>query len=172
MTFDLEYVIPGIVSLLAMTQPFSPVKAVLFNDIIAADKRNRSAAALRVAFYVILIIGSTALFGAGLMNLLGIDMNAFQVVGGLIVTAIGVEMLYGGGSSKSDGGDVEKGVEEQGAEDGDALFIPMTMPMIAGPGTIATTMTIASQGENGEGVVAVHRLRSCERPDGAGCWQR
>ena len=154
MTFDLEYVVPGVVSLLAMTGPFSPVKAILFNDIIANPPRDRKASALRVSLYTILIIGTTALFGRELMNLLGIDLSAFQVVGGLIVTAIGVEMLYGGSSSKSNGGDVEKEVADQGSDAADALFIPMTMPMVAGPGTIATTMTIASRGENGEGVVA------------------
>lgn len=150
MTFDPELVIPAVVSLLAMTHPFNAVKVIVFNSAISNPPRDRMASAARVAIYVALILGTTALFGRALLDVLGIDLNAFRVVGGLIITALGVEMLYGGGSTHSNDGEVR----EQGPNDTDALMIPLAMPLIAGPGSIATTLTIASQGDDGAGVAA------------------
>ncbi len=133
-----------------MTGPFDPVKVIFFNQVIANPPRNRATAAGQVALYIIILLGGTALFGRELLELLEIDINAFRVVGGLMIGAIGIEMLYGGGGSKTNG----ESVREEGPGEDDALMIPLTMPLIAGPGAIATTMTIASQGDNGEGVFA------------------
>lgn len=150
MNFDPNLVAPAIVSLIFMTGPFDPVKAIFFNQAIADTPRNRTQAAAQVALYIIVILGSTALFGRELLELLEININAFRVVGGLMIGAIGIEMLYGGGGSKTNG----EGQRQEGPAEGDALMIPLTMPLIAGPGAIATTMTIASQGNSREGVAA------------------
>lgn len=150
MTFDLPLIIPAIVSLLAMTSPFDPVKVLLFNSVITDPPRSRVPAAVRVALYVLLVLGATALAGRQALNLLNIDINAFRVVGGLIIGAIGAEMLFGGGASSTNG----ERQRQRGPEEGDALMVPLTMPLLAGPGAIAATMSIASQGDQGEGVVA------------------
>jgi multiple antibiotic resistance protein len=150
MSFDPTLVIPAIVSLVFMTGPFDPVKVLFFNQAIANPPRNRVAAAGQVAINIMLILGGTALFGRQLLELLEIDLNAFRVVGGLMIGAIGIEMLYGGGGSKTNG----ESVREEGPGEDDALMIPLTMPLIAGPGAIATTMTLASQGDAGAGVTS------------------
>ncbi|MGB5813618.1 MAG: MarC family protein, partial [Thermoanaerobaculia bacterium] len=59
------------------------------------------------------------------------------------------EMLYGGGGSKTQGEDHR----QAGPEEGDALLIPLTLPLIAGPGAMTTTITITAGG-NGEGLTA------------------
>ena len=150
MNFDWNLVVPAIVSLVFITGPFDPIKAMFFNQAIADPPRNRTKAAAQVALNIVIILGATALFGRELLDALEIDINAFRVIGGLMIGAIGVEMMYGGGASKTNG----EGRRQEGPAEGDALMIPLTMPLIAGPGAIATTMTIASQGENLEGVAA------------------
>lgn len=148
MNLDPHMLMTAIVSLVFITGPFDPIKTMFFNEAIVDPPRGRTKAAAQVAFYIIAVLGGTALFGRELLEVLGIDINAFRAVGGLMIGAIGVEMLYGGGGSKTNG----ERQRQQGPDEDDALMIPLTMPLIAGPGAIATTMTIASQGDNHEGV--------------------
>ena len=103
-----------------------------------------------VAMYVVVILGITALAGRQLLNLIGIDLDVFSVVGGLIIAMMGFEMLVGGGGSKTQGEDKRKA----GPEEGDALMIPLTLPLIAGPGAMTTTITITAGREGSAGLIA------------------
>jgi multiple antibiotic resistance protein len=150
LAIDVEFLVQSIISMVVITSPMDPIKVMFFNQAIADPPRNRTWAAGRVALYVALILGGTALAGRQLLDLIGIDLNAFSVVGGLIIALMGFEMLYGGGASKTQG-------EEQrqaGPVEGDALLIPLTLPLIAGPGAMTTTITIAASRDGSEGVTA------------------
>lgn len=140
MTWDTAILTSTIVSLLVITSPFDPVKILFFNQAIESPPRGRSASAIKVALYVLIVLGGTALAGRELLELLGVNLDAFRVVGGLIITAMGFEMLYGGGTSKTQGEDER----QEGPEQADSLLIPLTLPLIAGPGAITTTITLAS----------------------------
>ena len=87
--------------------------------------------------------------GRQFLELFDINLDAFRTVGGLMIAAMGFEMLYGGGGTQPQG--------EQHRQDGpgeeDTLAIPLTVPLIAGPGAIAT-IAISSEGANHEGLVA------------------
>jgi len=149
LSIDAEFLVQSIISLIVITTPFDPVKVLFFNQAIESPPRNRTWAAGRVALYVAVILGGTALVGRQLLAVLGIDLDAFSVVGGLIIALMGFEMLYGGGGSKTQGEDHR----QAGPEEGDALLIPLTLPLIAGPGAMTTTITITAGG-NGEGLTA------------------
>lgn len=149
MSIDVAFLVQSIISLIVITTPFDPVKVLFFNQAIESPPRNRTWAAGRVALYVAVILGGTALVGRQLLAVLGIDLDAFSVVGGLIIALMGFEMLYGGGGSKTQGEDHR----QAGPEEGDALLIPLTLPLIAGPGAMTTTITITAGG-NGEGLTA------------------
>lgn len=146
---DLEALGHAIVSLLVITAPFDPVKILFFNQAIAEPPRPRTGAALRVAVYVVIVLGGAALVGREVLNLLGIDLQAFSAVGGLIITLMGFEMLYSGGASKAQGENQRK----SGPEEGDSLLLPLTLPLIAGPGAIATTIAMAAQTESFDSVL-------------------
>ncbi len=150
MSFDAEFLVQAIVSMVVITAPMDPVKVLFFNEAIANPPRNRIGAAGRVALYVAVILGGTALVGRQVLDLIGINLDAFSVVGGLIIALMGFEMLYGGGGSKTQGEDKR----QAGPEEGDALLIPLTLPLVAGPGAMTTTITIAASREGGEGLTA------------------
>lgn len=103
-------------------------------------------AALKVGGYVFVLLGGSALFARELLELLGIDLDAFRIVGGVIIALMGFEMLYGGGTPKAQGENTRK----DGPTEDDAFLIPLTLPLIAGPGAIATIISIAARGEAGE----------------------
>lgn len=149
MSVDVEFMVQAIISMVVITLPMDPVKILFFNEAIESPPRNRTWAAGRVALYVALILGGTALAGRQLLDLLGVNLDAFSVVGGLIIALMGFEMLYGGGGSKTQGEDKR----QAGPEEGDALLIPLTLPLVAGPGAMATTITLAAS-RDGEGLTA------------------
>ena len=140
MAIDVEFLVKSIISMLVITFPMDPIKILFFNHATADPPRNRTRSAARVALYVALILGGTVLVGRQVLDLLGVDLNAFSVVGGLIISLMGFEMLYGGGTSKAQGEDHR----QAGPEEGDALLIPLTLPLIAGPGAITTAITISA----------------------------
>lgn len=133
-----ELFVQATIAIFVIVNPVDPVKVIIFNDVIAQRGLNRKAAAAKVAIAVFLILTVTALVGRELLQLLGINLGAFGVVGGLIVAAMGFEMLYGGTSSRTQG--TREAEETPTQEDG--LILPLAVPLMAGPGGITTVITI------------------------------
>ncbi len=137
MSLDIQFLVQSISSMVVITSPMDPTKVLFFNQAISDPPRKRTWAAMRVAAYVGLILGGTAVAGRPALDVVGINLDAFSVVGGLIIALMGFEMLYGGGTSKAQGEDKRA----SGPEEGDALLMPLTLPLIAGPGAITTTIS-------------------------------
>jgi len=152
---DLNMLISAIIAMVLISSPPDPVKILLFNSTIEQQGRARTASALLVAGVVLAILVGSALIGGPLLNLLGINLDAFSFVGGLIIFFMGIEMLYGGAPSKAQGGDIEKHVREDGAgAEDEGLIIPLSIPLIAGPGAIVTAISIAATGDGIDGTIA------------------
>jgi multiple antibiotic resistance protein len=139
-----ELWVQGIIAVLIIVTPPDPVKVLLFNQIVDESGENRRVAALKVALYVLVILGVSALVGREILTLLGIDLDAFSVVGGAIIAAMGLEMLYGGEPSRAQGKSEYEAEKEEGAGDADGLLLPLSTPLLAGPGAITTVITISS----------------------------
>jgi len=137
---DLNFLTQVVIGMLVITAPPDPVKLLIFNATIERDGTSRAAAALRVALTVFVILGGAALFGARLLRVLGINLDAFSVVGGVVVAVMGFEMLYDGLPSKAQGQNHAKA----GPEEDSGLVMPLSIPLIAGPGAIVTTVTLSS----------------------------
>jgi multiple antibiotic resistance protein len=89
-------------------------------------ERNRSALqAAGVAAAVILVF---ALFGEQLLEVLGIELQALQVAGGLLLLVIAVELFRG---------DDDEAMKATGSN---VALVPLGTPLLAGPGAIAATM--------------------------------
>jgi multiple antibiotic resistance protein len=108
------------------------------------DRQTTKAVALRSLILAFLIIVTFSVAGKLIFELFGITLSAFQITGGLLVLLIGFHMLQGNQSSvhQLNEGDNQKCRE---AELSVAVF-PLAMPILAGPGTIATAMTFSARG--------------------------
>ena len=137
---DFNFLAQATIGLLVITAPPDPAKLIFFNAIISRKGVSRTAAALQVASVVMVVLGGAALAGAEVAELLGIDLNAFSVVGGIVVAGMGFEMLYGGMTSKAQGQDAASA----GPDESSGLVMPLAIPLIAGPGSIVTTVTIST----------------------------
>lgn len=105
----------------------------------AETKRAVARNALLLTFVVITVV---AISGKLLFELFGITLPAFRITGGVLIFFIGVHMLQGQSSPvhKPGEGDLQKSRDAELA----VAVSPLAIPILAGPGTIATAMNFAS----------------------------
>ncbi|MBA2918103.1 NAAT family transporter [Sphingomonas sp. MAH-20] len=121
-----------------------PGCAPIFASLTAgATPQHRRAMAIRSSVVAGLILLAFAIFGEAFLHALGISLDAFRIAGGIMLFLIALEMVF------------EKRQErrEHRAEDvkarpshEDISIFPMGIPMIAGPGSIASAMLLMSRG--------------------------
>lgn len=95
--------------------------------------------AVLLAFCIVMVF---AIAGKVIFDLFGITLDAFRITGGLLVMVIGFEMLKGAQSDVQQPQDTDPAQREQAALG--LAVTPLAMPLIAGPGTIATAMNFTA----------------------------
>lgn len=106
-----------------------------------ASAVHRRAMAVRAVLVAACILFGFALFGELLLRALGISLNAFRIAGGIMLFLIALEMVFEKRTERREDR-AEKILAEEPA---DISIFPMAMPMIAGPGSIASVMLLMSQ---------------------------
>ena len=130
-----------VVALLAICDPPGAVPAYL-GITASMPPEARRKAPLRAAITVTVILGVALLAGEILLRMFGISLPAFQAAGGLLILLMGLEMLRGTPTKVQD--------ESQHEDDSeDRILVPLAMPMIAGPGAIATVITLSAKARFG-----------------------
>jgi len=120
--------------LVAMTNPVAEVPLFL-HLVEGKSKAEAHRAAIGVSLGVWAILSFSAVGGLQFLTFLGIELAAFRAAGGLLLVVMGLEMLQGE--------DPESRSARRGPEDAeDALWVPLTMPLLAGPGAIAITVSL------------------------------
>ena len=107
-------------------------------------RQTKKAVALRAVALSFLIILIFCLAGKLLFHLFGISLAAFRITGGILVFLIGYHMLQGNQSSMHSPSDEESGSSNKAALD--IAVSPLSLPILAGPGTIATAMNYSAKG--------------------------
>ncbi len=106
------------------------------------DVRNK--VALRAVLAAFLIVATFTVAGHVLFNLFGITLTAFRITGGLLVVAVGHSLLHGETSKVHT--PTESDQKDSLAAELSIAISPLAMPILAGPGTIATAMNLAAGG--------------------------
>jgi multiple antibiotic resistance protein len=105
----------------------------------AAVRRAVAGRALLVTFLIILVF---TVSGRLIFEMFGIGLPAFRITGGLLVLHIGFQMLQGEPSGVHHPGESKAPADLQGELD--KAVSPLAMPLLAGPGTIATAINFSS----------------------------
>lgn len=126
-------------TLLAIINPLEAIP-VFLGLMQGKDSTEQNRVARRSCFYALLLAFFFLLFGNLLLRLFGVPLSMIRVVGGIILMRIGFQMfnpspqgIAGAGS----GGD-------QGSSADHVAFVPMAMPIMFGPGAIATIIGMSS----------------------------
>ena len=102
----------------------------------SADKRRRMA--LRACIAAGALLTTFALLGAFIFKALGITLGAFKIAGGILLLVMSIDALRTR-SSPARITDVEVAA---GMAKDDIAIVPLAMPLLAGPGSIATVMVL------------------------------
>ena len=94
--------------------------------------------ARRSCFYATLLLFFFLIFGTLILRIFDISLSMVRIVGGIILIRIGFELFSGSSSSGS------LIPTNKTAQQGDIAFVPLAMPLMVGPGAIATTLGMTS----------------------------
>jgi len=86
------------------------------------------------------ILVTLALCGNWLLRQLGIGIAAFQIAGGLLLFGVSYGMIFGDRPHR-EAREADKALSEHAA---DIAVFPLAIPLMAGPGAIATTLLLSS----------------------------
>ena len=92
-----------------------------------------------------------ALFGTFLFKFVGVTLSAFRVAGGIVLLITALDMLRARQSETRTS--PEEAQEATGKED--VAIVPLAIPLLAGPGAIATVMVLMSRAAGAVSVAAV-----------------
>jgi len=135
-----EVLTHSLVALSAIFVVVDPLAAVPFFLAMTSDQspEQRRDTARRAAIGAWLILTAFGLVGALLFRLLGISIPAFKLAGGVLLLLIAIDMLRTAPSAaRITPPEVEAGVEKD-----DVAIVPLAMPLLAGPGSIATVIVL------------------------------
>ncbi len=86
-----------------------------------------------------LVLLAFALFGSWLFERLGISMDAFRIAGGVLLFRIAVGMVLAAHERET------REEEEESRARQDVSVFPLAIPLIAGPGALASVMILVAQ---------------------------
>jgi len=134
-----DQLVNALTTLLVTIDP--PGLAPIFLGLTTGMSRSeRTQVALRGSTIAFIILAVFALFGAGVLSVLGISIGAFRIAGGLLLFWIAFEMVFEKRQDRK-----EKATEVAITKDHieNIAVFPLALPLIAGPGAISATILLA-----------------------------
>jgi multiple antibiotic resistance protein len=135
-----SYVLVSFGSLFSIVDPFAavPIFLALTGHMSRADQVRTALRATVTCFGVLLTFG---IAGGFIFQFFGITLAAFKIAGGILLFGVGLEMMR---AKRSDTrGTPEEALE---AETRDEVgLIPLGLPLLSGPGAIATVMVLVGK---------------------------
>ena len=132
----------------------APIFASLTNGASNAQRRAMARRSTAIAAGLLLLF---ALVGEKLLDTLGISLDAFRIAGGVMVFLIALEMVFEKRTERREGraDEISRKAAEEHRPVEDISVFPMAIPMIAGPGSIATIMLLVSRSQGPEQTIVV-----------------
>ncbi|WP_439143208.1 MarC family protein [Planktotalea sp.] len=133
---DTAFFITSFVTLFVIIDPIglTPLFVALTQGMTVKQRR---AIAIRATLTSAGILALFAVFGEALLGFVGISMAAFKIAGGILLLLTALDMLFQRRSKRR-----EDTAEEEDDLDDPSVF-PLAIPLIAGPGSIATVILLA-----------------------------
>lgn len=139
---ELKFAVVALSAVFFVIDPLANVP--MFLSITAGDppdQRRRTAFRAALATWITLCI--FALAGGVIFRAFGISLGAFKIAGGIMLLLMSIDMM------RAQPSPTRTTVEEQdeGRKRDDVAIFPLAVPMLAGPGAIATVMVLMSRAD-------------------------
>lgn len=134
---DWEKILSFAVTLLIILDPLGNAPPVQ-NTLKAIQPRRRVTVLLRETFFIILILAFFFIMGGRVLGYLGVDNYALKLSGGILLLLIAIGLVFP--KANVLGGEGGHGP----AHKGEPFIVPISVPLVVGPGAIAYVMLQAS----------------------------
>ncbi|MCC2601512.1 MarC family protein [Sphingopyxis yananensis] len=137
----IDLFISAFVTLFVVIDPpgCAPIYASLTSQASTDQRRSMAYRAILIAGAILVFF---AMFGEALLSFLHIDLDSFRIAGGIMLFIIAIDMVFEKRTERREQR-AEKILEAEEVDD--VSVFPMAMPMLAGPGSIASVMLLVSQ---------------------------
>jgi multiple antibiotic resistance protein len=142
-----DFVLGGLAALFPVIDPIGsvPIFLVLTAGVPEALRRSY---AKRIAVNVIVLLVGFLLVGGGILRFFGVSLEVVRIAGGIVVFHAAWNTM----NAESKLSDVEnRDVIDKTEQHQDISFMPMTIPLLAGPGAIAVVLGLAAEASRGVG---------------------
>jgi multiple antibiotic resistance protein len=128
------------IALFAIVNPIGSVP-IFISSTNGWDRKEKLRTANVVAVTVFLVLLTSALFGDGILEFFSITIPSFQVGGGILILLIAINMLHAKQSHSKQTPEEAKTMEERDV----IAIVPLSIPLLAGPGAISSMIIAAQQ---------------------------
>jgi multiple antibiotic resistance protein len=135
----IDFAMSAFVTLLLVVDPVGLVPAFL-SATHGLTEQDRTKIAIRSPLIAAAILVMLALCGNWLLRQLGIGIAAFQISGGLLLFGVSYQMIFGDRPHR-EAREADKALSEHAS---DIAVFPLAIPLMAGPGAIATTFLLSN----------------------------
>jgi multiple antibiotic resistance protein len=108
------------------------------------DDATKKSVARRSILLTFAIVAAMSITGNYIFSVFGLTMPALRITGGILLFIIGYHMMQGSGSKTHTPSDED--IRTSRESQLSVAVSPLAVPLLAGPGTIATAMSFASYG--------------------------
>lgn len=140
MSETLTFVVMAFSTLLFVMDPLGnlPLFITLTATQTSKQKRKTALRASVATFFILLVF---MLFGTAIFRFFSLTIDAFRIAGGILLLLMALDMLRAQPSrTRSSPEETDAGVKKD-----DVAIVPLAIPLLAGPGTVASVMVYSNQ---------------------------
>jgi len=135
----LDDLLLAFITILPVVNPFSkpPIFLSITEGLTDEERKKQAFKACLYAFTILLI---SLLAGTFILKFFAISLPALQIAGGLLIARTGFQMLNPQKEHHQTGAE-----EKEAREKEDISFVPLAMPLLSGPGSMAVMINLATE---------------------------
>lgn len=139
---DSAFLITAFATLFVIIDPIAltPIFATMTSGVPTPQRRKMALRACIVAFG---LLAAFTVFGDAIMRFIGISLPAFRVAGGILLFLTALDMLFERRTKRRE--DQASEAQDPDEHHDDPSVFPLAMPLLAGPGAIATVILLAGE---------------------------
>lgn len=141
MSFDAAFVVKVFAALFAIMNPIANVPVLLsLTDGATDEVRRKVAVTASIGTAIGCVIAVVA--GEFILGIFGISVEDFRLAGGLLILLIALTMVNGA-ASQAHARTPEEAQQTADTDPADVAIYPLTVPLLVGPGSIATLIVFS-----------------------------